>query len=95
MKKILFLAFLFTSILTNGQSNKKNIQKGSVSGKIIDKNTNTSLPYVNIIIKDIAKKIITGGITDDAGVFKVKNIPVGNNILEIQFIGLKLLANPL
>ena len=66
----------------------KNLPKpGVVSGKVIDKITHEPLPYVNIIIKDARQKIITGGITNEAGKFTLRNIPFGKNILEVQFIG--------
>ena len=62
---------------------------GVISGKVIDETTKEALPYVNIVIYDMAKKVITGGITDDNGEFKVKDIPRGNSLVEIQFIGFK------
>ena len=65
------------------------LPKGSISGKIVDKTTNEPLPYVNIIIQDLTNKMITGGITDDNGFFKIEKIPVGKNYIEIQFIGYK------
>ena len=65
---------------------------GTISGKVIDKNSKESLPYVNIVVRDLTKKIITGGITDMNGAFKVKDIPKGKSIVEIQFIGYKTFA---
>lgn len=68
---------------------------GIISGKVIDETTKESLPYVNIVIYDMAKKVITGGITDDNGEFKVKDIPRGNSLVEIQFIGFKTFSKPI
>ena len=68
---------------------------GTISGKVIDKTSKETLPYVNIVIRDLSKKIITGGITDMNGSFKVKNIPEGNSILEVQFIGYKTYSRKL
>tara|TARA_R110001632_G_scaffold74746_2_gene170695 strand:- start:389 stop:2821 length:2433 start_codon:yes stop_codon:yes gene_type:complete len=62
---------------------------GIISGKIIDETTKEVLPYVNIIILDMERGIITGGITDDNGSFIVKDIPKGNSLIEIQFMGFK------
>ena len=62
---------------------------GTISGKVIDKTTNDALPYVNIVVYDLSKKILTGGITDDNGNFKIKDIVKGKSIIEVQFIGYK------
>ncbi|MGB0891479.1 MAG: TonB-dependent receptor domain-containing protein [Flavobacteriaceae bacterium] len=75
---------------------KKMLPKpGTISGKVIDKTSKEPLPYVNIVVRDMAKKIITGGITDMNGVFKVKDIPEGKSILEVQFIGYKTYSRQL
>ncbi len=63
---------------------------GIISGKVIDKKTKEALPYVNIVVRDMAKKIITGGITNDDGLFMIKDIPKGNSLVEVQFIGYKI-----
>lgn len=65
---------------------------GSVSGRVLDASLNQPLPYVNVIIKSTQGKTITGGITDDNGHFKIKNIPEGKSIVNIQFIGFKTLT---
>ncbi len=65
---------------------------GKISGKVIDKLSKEPLPYVNIIIRDTAKKIVTGGITNEKGIFNVSKIPLGKNIVEIQFIGYKTIT---
>lgn len=62
---------------------------GVISGKVVDQETKEPLPYVNIVVRDMAKKVITGGITGDKGTFKIKDIPEGNSIVEVQFIGYK------
>jgi len=90
MKTIILLLCLSLSIGISGQIQKKELLlKGSISGSVIDAKTNEAIPYANIIIKDLAGKIITGGITEENGAFKVKDIPGGKNILEIQFLGYK------
>ena len=60
---------------------------GVISGKVIDEITKEPLPYVNIVVMDMAKKVITGGITEENGSFKIKDIPKGNSLVEVQFIG--------
>lgn len=82
MKNTLILLFLFvfsTSLIA---------QKATVSGTVLDKQTNKAIPYANIIIKS-SDKIISGGITDDNGKFKISKIELNTYTLEIQFIGFK------
>jgi outer membrane receptor protein involved in Fe transport len=96
MKKIILILLTVFSVNVFAQMPKSRLPKpGTVSGKVIDKITKEPLPYVNIIIKDSAKKIITGGITNDNGAFSIKNIPEGKAIIEIQFIGYKTVSKPI
>ncbi|WGH76533.1 carboxypeptidase-like regulatory domain-containing protein [Tenacibaculum tangerinum] len=93
MKNIIFVFLVLLASNIHAQMPKDILPKtGVISGKVIDQTTQQPLPYVNIIIKDAAKKIITGGISDDSGLFTVKNIPEGKNTVEIQFIGYKTFA---
>ena len=93
MKKIFLFALLIVSASSFAQMSKENLPKpGVISGKVIDKTSKEALPYVNIVVRDAAKKILTGGITDEKGLFKIKDIPKGNSIVEIQFIGFKLFS---
>ena len=84
------------SSITFAQMPKSILPKpGEISGKVIDQNTKDPLPYVNIVVKDLANKIITGGITADNGTFTIKNIPEGKNTIEVQFIGYKTFSKPI
>jgi outer membrane receptor protein involved in Fe transport len=65
------------------------LKPGIILGKVIDNKTKEPLPYVNVVIRDLTKKIITGGITDDNGFFTIKDLPKGRYIVELQFIGYK------
>ncbi|WP_417800823.1 TonB-dependent receptor domain-containing protein [Tenacibaculum sp.] len=95
MKNILLILLAVFTTSIYAQMPKSNLPKpGVISGKVVDQTTKQPLPYVNIIIKDAAKKIITGGITDDNGLFSIKNIPEGNSIVEVQFIGYKTFSKP-
>jgi len=59
---------------------------GSIKGKVVDKKTNESLPYVNIILKD-NDKIVTGGVTTEDGNFAINKLGLQKYTVEIQFIG--------
>lgn len=96
MKNILLILLTVFSVNLMAQMPKSDLPRpGLVSGKVIDQTTKEPLPYVNIIIKDTANKILTGGITNDNGVFTIKNIPEGKNIVEVQFIGYKTVTKPI
>lgn len=85
MRKIVSLLILFISISIFAQNPKI----GVITGKVIDASTQEELPYVSIVIKDAKNKILTGGITNDKGQFEIKQIQIGENTIEIQFIGYK------
>ncbi|MUU77707.1 outer membrane beta-barrel family protein [Winogradskyella endarachnes] len=90
MKSVMLFCALILSFTALAQPNSnKDIKNGSVYGRVIDAQLNEPLPYVNIVIKDAAKKIITGGITNDDGTFEIKNIPEGTITVSIQFVGFK------
>ena len=88
MKQFITLLALMLSISTyaNIDPDPDSDKNGSVSGIIIDKNLQEPIPYVSIVIKNLNDEIITGGITDEMGAFKVENIPFGKSKLLIQYI---------
>jgi outer membrane receptor protein involved in Fe transport len=61
---------------------------GTISGKIIDKNSKQPIPYVNVSLSE-NNKIITGGISQENGNFSIKNLVLKAYTVEIQFIGYK------
>lgn len=88
MKKLLLLVMLAVSFNSFAQMAKSELEKpGEISGKVIDESTKEPLPYVNIVVMDMAKQTITGGITSENGEFKIKDIPRGKSLVEIQFMG--------
>ncbi|WP_400077779.1 TonB-dependent receptor domain-containing protein [Winogradskyella sp. R77965] len=94
--KHLFVMFamLFSALAFSQPNSNEDIKNGSVSGRVIDAKLNQPLPYVNIVIKDVNDKIITGGITNDDGTFKIEKIPEGDVIVSIQFVGYKTVDQP-
>jgi len=87
--KILFIALLTSISFLQAQTNP-----GSVSGKVIDKNSKQPIPYVNISVKK-ADKVVTGGITDDNGNFNIKNIALDTYTVELQFMGYRTQTFPI
>ncbi len=83
------LIMVSSTILSAQPQSHSDIKNGSLSGRVIDAELNEPLPYVNVIIKDVANNIITGSITNADGTFKIDKIPEGNVKVEIKFIGYK------
>ncbi|MGV3461065.1 MAG: TonB-dependent receptor domain-containing protein [Flavobacterium sp.] len=83
MKLKMFFVFLFGSIMTIAAQNP-----GSITGKVTDKASTEPLPYVTVTVKDNGA-VVTGGITDDNGDFAIKNLPLKNYTVELQFMGYK------
>ncbi|MBT8271630.1 MAG: TonB-dependent receptor, partial [Bacteroidia bacterium] len=83
---ILLCLFTTNSIARNDNETFKD---GQVLGMVIDDALNVPLPYVNIVIRNKAGEIVTGGITDENGKFQIKKVPEGEYTVRIQFIGFK------
>jgi iron complex outermembrane recepter protein len=62
-------------------------EKGSINGQVIDSNLGEPLAYVNVIIKTISGKFISGEYTNEEGYFEIKNINENTFILSVQYIG--------
>ena len=69
-------------------------KEGQITGKVIDDALDMPLPYVNIVINKSDGELLTGGITDDNGNFKINKIPEGSYTAVIQFIGFKKETRP-
>jgi outer membrane receptor protein involved in Fe transport len=91
MKKLLMLcAFIFALTIQAQTSVKKELLKsGTITGRVLDATLNEPLPYVSIVIKNANGDILTGGITDDNGKFKIESIPEGKHNVSIQYVGYK------
>jgi outer membrane receptor protein involved in Fe transport len=87
--KILLLCFFSSLTFLQAQNSAPAANNpGSISGKVIDKNSKEPIPYVNISIKK-ADKVITGGITQENGTFSIKNLALDSYTVEFQFMGYK------
>lgn len=89
MKKLFTLcAFIFALTIQAQTSVKKELLKsGTITGRVLDATLNEPLPYVSIVIKNAGGEILTGGITDDNGKFKIESIPQGKHSVSIQYVG--------
>ncbi len=79
---LLFVTFCAATIVAMAQ--------GSVKGKVIDKQTNEALQFVNIKVAQASTgKMVKGTITDESGAFNVGGLPYGNYTLTVSFVGYK------
>lgn len=82
--------FLFLFILVSGNLFA---QKGSVSGRIIDLDSNQPLEYASIAIYNAAdSSLLDGTITKSSGIFKIEKIPDGAHYARVQFLGYETLT---
>ncbi|WP_425237903.1 TonB-dependent receptor domain-containing protein [Ulvibacterium sp.] len=91
MKKVLLLLAVFLCITTFANTPpESDLRIGSVTGKVIDKALQQPIAYAAIVIKtQDGSNDKTGGITKEDGTFEIKNLPEGNLVFEVQFIGYK------
>ena len=62
-------------------------EKGTINGQVIDSNLGEPLAYVNVIIKTISGKFISGEYTNEEGYFEIENINENTFIIYVQYIG--------
>ena len=77
MKHLITIAFLLVTITVHAQKN------GSITGKVVDKNTQEVLPFVSLQIVGTQK----GGTTNENGSFRVSDIPVGTYNIMFSYVG--------
>ncbi|WP_295335159.1 carboxypeptidase-like regulatory domain-containing protein, partial [Flavobacterium sp.] len=66
--KLVLLLLVSNCLVILAQTNNNS---GVINGKVIDKNTQQPIPYVNISVLENSK-IITGAITQENGNFNIK-----------------------
>lgn len=80
--KLLLVCLLATLFSAYAQS------LSALSGKVTDKANGAPLSYVSIVVK-FDGKVVTGGITDDAGNFSIEKLEPKTYQVEVQFMGYK------
>ncbi|MCG8859538.1 TonB-dependent receptor [Tenacibaculum finnmarkense] len=82
---LLFVVFLHSLLLVSQNDD----QNGVISGKIIDAKTRDVIPFVNVLVYGTTK----GVVSDENGKFKIANIPLGYNKIQVSFIGYQTLIS--
>ena len=64
-------------------------QKGQLTGRVIDKQSNEAMIYVTVSVHELVDtSLVTGGITDKEGRFKIDDVILGKSYLfKCSFIG--------
>lgn len=92
MRVITTAIFLLCSILSFGQEKSSSPSIDiTISGKILEKETNTPLEYATVVITNTAGSIVTGGITDATGQYNVEVVS-GTYVVSYEFIGFETKA---
>lgn len=59
-----------------------------IKGKVVEKNSNTAMEYANVSVYNSGDStLVTGGITDAEGEFRIGNLTPGRFYVEANFIG--------
>ncbi|CAG5082859.1 TonB-dependent receptor family protein [Parvicella tangerina] len=62
----------------------------TLSGTLIDETTKDPMPFVNVVIKNANdSSFVNGTISDENGIFTLKNIKPSNYLISISFVGYK------
>ena len=98
MKKLVLIILLFSSLVAfsqprgGGRGGSPSI-KGKVTGTVIDVKTGDPMPYVTVVVRsEMVNKNINGTVTSDNGEFKISNIPMGEYVLQVSFVGYETLS---
>ena len=66
---------------------------GVLTGTLIDTDTKEPLPFAAVkITHTMSEELVTGGMTDDKGRFKIESITLGPNQVEFAYVGYKTKA---
>jgi hypothetical protein len=87
---LIFCLFLTTFLFSQSPATDKEI---TLTGKVVDQTTKQPLEYATIILKNTKTAKISGGITDEKGLFNVKTA-AGNYEISIEFISFKPVKFP-
>jgi hypothetical protein len=85
---VILLNIISLISLAQGNRGEGNNKSGSISGKVLDSSTEHVIEYANIVVfSKVDSSMITGGVTDKYGLFKLKIQKPGEFYVEIRFIG--------
>lgn len=84
-RQVIFYLFMLYTVVCAAQ--------GGVRGKVVDKNTNSSMPFVNVAVYDMSTaKFVKGVLSDEKGLFFIDELNYGYYKLELSYMGYKTLV---
>ncbi|MFT5437617.1 MAG: hypothetical protein ACI840_002272, partial [Ulvibacter sp.] len=86
MKNNFLLLFIFISLVLHAQSPPN--AEVTITGNIVEGDTNLALEYATIVFINKSGKIINGGISDDKGRYNI-TVPTGVYSVQFEFISYK------
>lgn len=93
INRLLILSLLFLSTLqTFGvETNTTSTSSDGIQGKVVDDRSGSPIEYANIAIYTLEDSVlVSGGITDADGRFKIKDLNQGAYFVTIKFIGYEI-----
>lgn len=61
---------------------------GKISGKIIDKDSGKPIEYATVaLLLSMDSSIVSGGVTNEKGIFEMEELPMGRFIVSVEFMG--------
>lgn len=97
MRKLIFAIFLFAVgyVFAGESENPGNANKrGDIVGTVIDSADGRPIEYATVALYKSNKELLTGGISDSEGFFRLKDNPVGDYYLTVTFLGYKTITIP-
>ena len=85
---VLCLYCAVSAMMADTYNNEKEVMNptdANIFGHVVDKATGEHLPGITIILKGTT----IGTATDDSGHYMLKNLPEGEFMIEVSFIGFK------
>ncbi|BDS12865.1 outer membrane beta-barrel family protein [Aureispira anguillae] len=88
--KLLLTHLLLVGIISSSLGQGQAPPSGTMEGTVQDAQSKEVIEFATISIHQLPDStLITGGITNEKGVFEIKKIPFGNHYVKIDFIGYK------
>lgn len=93
MPRLLFillitLPFFVTAQKNAGQGIQNNSITGSITGVLADSMTRLPVEYAAVgIVESESGKVVNGSLTDNKGLFKIGELPLGRYEVQVSFIG--------
>ena len=85
MKRLLFTLFMLVGVAGA-------FAQGTVRGKVLDKQTDEAMQFVNVAVQSPAGKLVKGAITDATGQFAIGGLQDGTYQLLVSFVGYKTVS---